>query len=312
MMTNAVMMKTQYEAAQEKRLGIASAIILIALPLLIGLGVLLGQRWYMPISLLMLILIMLPFFMIFERRKPKAREIVLIAMMSAIVVTVHLVFHLVLPVQIGTALVVIAGIALGPEAGFLVGALSRFVCNFYMGQGAWTPWQMFCWGILGFLAGLAFNRGNIQKLNSRTFKVIMGPTICIVFAELVAYITVVLFPAGESGYQWRFYVFGLLGLLVGTLLQRERLPISNLTMAFFTFFTTFVIYGGIMNLATMVTSTAMPGGEAISLAALKTVYIAGLPYDLLHGFTAALCVYLFGEPMIQKLERIKIKYGIYK
>ena len=311
-MTNTATMKTQYEVATEKRLGVASAIILIGLPLLIGLGILLGQRWFMSISILMLIMIMLPFFMIFERRKPKAREIVLIAMMSAIVVTVHLAFHLMLPVQIGTALVIIAGIALGPEAGFLVGALSRFVCNFYMGQGAWTPWQMFCWGLLGFLAGLAFNRGNIEKLNSRSFKVIMGPTLSIVFAEIVAYISILLVPAGDSGYQWRFYLLGAVGLLVGTLLQKERLPISNLTMALFTFFTTFVIYGGIMNIATMVTSTAMPGGEAISLAALKTVYIAGLPYDLLHGFTASLCVYLFGEPMIQKLERIKIKYGIYK
>ena len=100
---------------------------------------------------------MLPFFMVFENRKPKAREIVLIAMMSALTVCVHIFFHITLPLQIGTAMIIISGISLGPEAGFLIGAISRFVCNFYMGQGPWTPWQMFCWGILGFLAGMAFN-----------------------------------------------------------------------------------------------------------------------------------------------------------
>ena len=42
----------------------------------------------------------------------------------------------------------------GGEAGFLTGALSAVVSNFYFGQGPWTPFQMFSWGILGFLAGL--------------------------------------------------------------------------------------------------------------------------------------------------------------
>ena len=35
-------------------------------------------------------------------------------------------------------------------------------------------WQMFCWGLLGFLAGLAFNRATLEKLKSRDFKVVMG------------------------------------------------------------------------------------------------------------------------------------------
>ena len=97
--------------------------------------------------------------MVFEKRKPKAREIVLIAMMSAITVACHMFFHVTVPIQIGTALVIVAGIGMGPEAGFLVGALSRFVCNFYMGQGPWTPWQMFCFGIVGFFSGIIFTKG---------------------------------------------------------------------------------------------------------------------------------------------------------
>jgi len=312
-MTEGRITETQYQVAQRKRMYISALLILLLVPLIIGAGSMLGTGSYMIVSVLILILIMAPFFMIFEKRKPKAREIVLIAMMCALVVTIHLVFHIAFPVQIGTALIIVSGIALGPEAGFLIGALARFICNFYMGQGAWTPWQMFCWGILGFLAGLAFNRGNIEKLNSRSFKLIMGPTLVVIFFEIVAYTSVILFPGNEEGgYQWRFYVFGAVGLLLGILLQRKRLPISGITMAAFTFVTAFIVYGGIMNMAFLVTASGMPGSEPISLVGLKTIYISGLPYDLMHALTAALSVFIIGEPMIQKLERIKIKYGIYK
>ena len=161
---------TQFEAAQKKRRRLSAVLICIAMPATIGLGMLLDQGKYMVISLLILLYTMLPFFMVFEKRKPKAREIVLIAMMSALTVYAHIFFHVTVPIQIGTAMVIISGISLGPEAGFLIGAISRFVCNFYMGQGPWTPWQMFCWGLLGFLAGLAFNKVDLDQLKSRNFR----------------------------------------------------------------------------------------------------------------------------------------------
>ena len=56
------------------------------------------------------------------------------------------------------AIVIITGVSLGAEAGFLTGALAGFVSNFFFGQGPWTPWQMFSFGIIGFLAGLIFRR----------------------------------------------------------------------------------------------------------------------------------------------------------
>ncbi len=305
---------TQYEAASRKRLGVSSVIILVVLPVLIALGAfVLDEKWYMPLSLLMLVLIMAPFFMMFERRRPKAREIVLIAMMSALTVVSHLFFHIVIPIQIGTALVIISGISLGPEAGFLIGALSRFIVNFYLGQGMWTPWQMFCWGLLGFLAGLCFNKGVLDQGNSRSFKAVMGPVLSVLFAELVAYAVYLLVPGGdEEFFGWRVYAFGAAGLLAGVLLQRKRLPLDPLTLTAFTFLTTFVIYGGIMNFASMVTSMNMPGNTGFSREALRALYISGIPYDLMHAGTAALCVFFLGDPIVKKLERIKIKYGIYR
>ena len=305
---------TQSEAARKKRLAVSTVIILVLIPaILVATVFTVSNGWYLPLSILVLVLVMAPFFMVFEKRRPKAREIVLLATMSALTVVIHMFFHIILPVQIGTAMVIIAGVSLGPEAGFLIGALSRFVVNFFIGQGMWTPWQMFCWGLLGFLAGFAFNLNEEDRMKSTSFKVIMGPLLAIVFAELIAYVSYLIYPGSDPGFPfWRLYAFGALGLLAGVLLQRKRLPADGLTLALFTFVTAFVIYGGLMNCAAMVTGAIYPGSDGVSLSALRAVYISGAPYDLLHAATAALSVFILGEPMIKKLERVKIKYGIYK
>lgn len=315
---------TQYQAAARKRTMISAAIIFVLIPATMIFGVVvLDQGMYMVISLLVVIYTLIPFFMVFERRKPKAREIVLIAMMAALTTVFQVFFHVTVPIQAGTAMVIVSGIALGPEAGFLVGALARLVCNFYIGQGPWTPWQMFCWGLLGFLAGLAFNRVDpatlkkrekpLLQINSRNFRIILGPVLCVFFAAAAAYISYLIWPGDDTTFLgWRLYIFGAAGLLAGVLLQRKRLPADSLTMALFTFFVTFVIYGGIMNICAMVNASVMPGADPVSLSTLRVLYIAGAPYDAVHGATAALFIFLFGDLFVGKLERIRIKYGIYR
>ena len=318
--------------ARRKRTFAAAVCIFILMPATIAFSTLaLGGAKYMITSLLIIIYTMVPFFMIFEKRKPKAREVVLIAMMTAITVATHIFFHVTVPIQIGTAMVIISGVALGPEAGFMVGALARFVCNFYMGQGPWSPWQMFCWGLLGFLAGMSFNKITvknryenlggegqnadtvaIEEKRSRTFKIVMGPVMCILAGVILAYVTYIFFPGKDTTFWgWRVYAFGAAGLLAGALLQRKRMPADSLTLALFTFMTTVIIYGGIMNMAAMFTSSGIPGND-ISFNTLRLLYISGLPYDLYHGVTASVCMFVIGNPMIEKLERIKIKYGIYR
>lgn len=306
--------ESHYMAAARKRLELTAVLIFLVIPALIALTVFLGsKRLYMPLSLLILVMIMAPFFMIFERRRPRAREVVLIAMMSALIVASHTFFHIAFPVQIGTAMVIISGISLGPEAGFLIGAMSRFVCNFYMGQGAWTPWQMFCWGLLGFLAGLAFNRELSEDDGISNFKKIITPLLCVIFSELVAYISFLLWQGSdETFFGWRVYLFGIIGLILAVAFQRGKLKTDNITMAVFTFVVTFVIYGGIMNFAAMCLSMNEPGSLGIGVKALKALYVSGVGYDFYHALTAAICVFVIGTPMVNKLERIKIKYGIYK
>ena len=85
-----------------------------------------------------------------ERRQIGARRMVLSAVMIALCVAGRLIPFF-KPV---TALTVLTALYLGGEAGFLVGALSALLSNFYFGQGPWTPFQMLAWGLIGLFAGL--------------------------------------------------------------------------------------------------------------------------------------------------------------
>ena len=108
------------------------------------------------LGLLFLLASAIPFILVFDKKKPQARELVPIAVMAAIAVVGRTVFEIIpLPnFKPCSAIIIITAVAFGPEAGFLTGALTAFVSNFIFGQGPWTPWQMFTWGLVGFLAGV--------------------------------------------------------------------------------------------------------------------------------------------------------------
>jgi len=130
-------------------------IYLILIPLLIILGFLLYEdRQYHIISLIIVILALLPFFFHFEKRIPSAAELVLIAVLTALVVASRILFSPFPFVKPVIALLILIAMVLGKEMGFVVGALSALLSNFYFMQGAWTPYQMFAWGLIAYFAGL--------------------------------------------------------------------------------------------------------------------------------------------------------------
>lgn len=229
---------------QKKYVNILSWIIFaIVMPLTILFGIyVLGDRKYYFISIIMILLTMVPFFMLFEKRKPKARELIIIAVLSAIAVVGRIAFFMIPQFKPVMAIVIIAGVAFGGEAGFLTGAISAFVSNFFFGQGPWTPWQMFSFGIVGFIAGILFKREKLK--HNRVL-------LCI---------------------------FGALGTLI--------------------------IYGGIINLSTLFMTTS-----TITLEGIIGVYLTGFYFDLIHAASTAVFLFLISKPMLEKLERIKIKYG---
>lgn len=304
---------TQYEIASRKRTKVSLVMILICIPVtLLFVIALWGQKKYMLLSMIILAYTLVPFVLVFERRKPKAREIVMIAMMSALTVLCNLICQFT-PLKAGSALVIIAGIALGPEAGFLVGALSRLICNIFQGQGPWTPWQMVCWGILGFLAGLIFNKVEVNRIKSKDFRIVLGPVVCIFVALIAGYVSYLLWPGADTSFWgWRLYAFGGAGFIIGGLLQHKRLPVDGITLTLYTFFSIFIIYGGIMNICAMVSASLIPGGAPADWTSLRILYLSGTPYDFGHALGASIFMFLFGEKMISKLERVKIKYGFYR
>jgi len=90
-----------------------------------------------------------------EQGPGSSKELVLIATLAAAAAAGRVLFAAVPNVQPVTVIAVVSGVALGPRAGMAVGGLAAFVSNFYLGQGAYTPWQMLAWGGCGLLGGLA-------------------------------------------------------------------------------------------------------------------------------------------------------------
>ena len=227
-----------------KRTVAAAALILLTIPITIYLGVqIFDDRRFYFISILIIFQTMLPFVLIFEGRKPQAREIIVIAVLCAIAVAGRSAFFMLPQFKPVVAMVIIAGVAFGGEAGFFVGSATGFVSNMFFGQGPWTPWQMFAFGVIGFLAGILFRKG----------------LLC-------------------------------------------RSPIS---LAAFGGITTFIVYGGIMNPASVIMWQPNPTGEMFLLA-----YLQGIPFDLVHTAATVFFLIIISRPMLEKLDRIKVKYGL--
>ncbi|MEC0089235.1 ECF transporter S component [Paenibacillus macquariensis] len=227
-----------------RRTLLAAVLILIVIPATMMLGIfVLNDRKYYFISLLIVLYTMIPFAMVFEKRKPQARELIVIAVLTAIAVAGRGAFFMLPQFKPVVAIVIIAGVSLGAEAGFLVGAVTGFVSNFFFGQGPWTPWQMFCFGFIGFVAGILFEKGLLKK--------------------------------------------------------------TKLSLCVFGGLATLLIYGGIINIGSLMMFTSQ-----FSWQALLATYISGFWFDMVHAIATVVFLYFISQPMIEKLDRIKMKYGL--
>lgn len=139
-----------------KKAGWATLIVLVFLiPGTLFLGTHLHGRWYYLTATLVVTEAMLPFFLLFESRKPQARELVLLAVLCALAVVSRV--AVVLPSLKPTlAVIMLVGMAMGAQSGFLCGAVTALASNFFFSQGPWTPWQMLAYGLAGLLAGLVW------------------------------------------------------------------------------------------------------------------------------------------------------------
>lgn len=226
-----------------KKSNIATLIVfLILIPLTLYFGSKLSGRGYYITGLLIIAEFMIPFFMAFERRKPQARELVVLAVMCAIAI----IGRVAIPVpnfKAAFAIIMLTGIAFGPESGFVVGAITAFASNFFYGQGAYMPWQMMAYGAGGMLAGFVFIKNKIPRK------------------------------------PWIMAVFGFFAVIlwIGPLLDSSHI---------------FLMMPEINN-KTIIASLA-----------------SGFPVNVSQGICTAIIMLLFGKALLEKLDRIKLKYGM--
>jgi energy-coupling factor transport system substrate-specific component len=90
----------------------------------------------------------------FERSRPPARVVSLVAALAALAVVGRIAFAAIPNVKPTTDIVLFAGYTLGAAPGFAVGAVAALVSNFFISQGPWTPWQMAGWGLVGIFGAL--------------------------------------------------------------------------------------------------------------------------------------------------------------
>lgn len=200
-------------------------------------------RLYYLIALLIIVGTMVPFFVSFERREARSRELVVLATLAALAVAGRVAFFFLPQFKPVCAIVTIAGVCFGGESGFLVGAVAGFVSNFFFGQGPYTPWQMFCFGIVGFAAGLLFHRGPLKA--------------------------------------------------------------GRLSLCLYGGLSTFLLYGGFINLGSLLIM-----GFPLTPASIVACYASALPFDLVHAAASVFFLFVLGRPLIDKIDRVKAKYGL--
>ena len=226
-----------------KKSNIATLVVFFLLiPVTLFFGSKLPGRGYYITGTAIIIELMIPFFMAFEGRRPQARELVVIAVMCAIAIAARVA----IPIpnfKAIFAVIMLSGIAFGPEAGFMVGAISAFASNFFYGQGPYTPWQMMAYGAGGMLAGFCFAKG--------------------------------------------------------------RLPRKPWVMAIFGFFAVVLWVGPLLD-----TSSVFLMLSDINWNSLLLTYGAGLSVNISQAACTVLIMLLFGRPLLDKLDRIKVKYGM--
>lgn len=228
-------------APRRKLTVVGVPLVLGALTLMAGELLFQGKQYHW-ISLLLLLEGLLPSFFWFERRRPGARELVLLACLCGLGVAGRGAFFWAPQCKPVTALTILTGVSLGGQAGFLVGAVTMLVSNLFFGQGPWTPWQMFAMGCIGGLAGSLFSR-------------------------------------------------------------RGRRPRKGM-LCLFGFLAAVVLYGAVMN-----TASVLLWSHSLQWELIAAACAAGLPMDLLHGGSTALLLYLLADPVQGKLDRMREKYG---
>ena len=222
-----------------KTLRIVVPFVLIPAVVLAGVFVF-KENMYAWITVVCVILALILFYASFDKKIVGTRRMVIIAVMTALSVIGRAVFSLIPAFKPITSIVIITAIWIGPESGFLVGSLTAVISNFQFGQGPWTPFQMFAWGMIGLIAGYL---GDPLR-RSRVALAVYGAFSGIAYSMIMDIWTVLWY--GE-GFKWELYAAAL---------------------------------------------------------------VTAIPYTIGYAVSNVVFLLVLGRPFGEKLQRVKIKYGV--
>ena len=205
-----------------------------------------GDRLYLIASVVLIILAIVIFVRSFERKKPGTKDVVLLSVMISLGVVGRLVFFMVPQFKPCAAIVIITGIMLGKQAGFLSGVMTAFISDMFFGMGPWTLWQMIGFGLMGLISAIIFNQERIEKMGG--------------FAKLI--------------------------------------------LCTYGFLVTFLLYGLLMDTATVFMVTDKP-----KVSTFIATYSAGIVFNMIHGISTFIFLYLMANPLSKKIKRVLVKYG---
>ncbi|MCR4686776.1 MAG: ECF transporter S component [Lachnospiraceae bacterium] len=180
-----------------RKLRILIPLIIVPVIITIGVGIM-SDKQYALVALLVTVAALAYMFLGFNNSQTNIRYIVVLSVMSALSVLSRCVFTFLPAFKPMTAIIILTGMYLGPEGGFMCGALTALFSNFFFAQGPWTPFQMFAFGILGLASGLI--KKPLRK--STTLLLIYGAIGGIAYS-LIMDIWTVLWYSG--GFAWDLY-----------------------------------------------------------------------------------------------------------
>lgn len=136
---------------------------LVAVPFVLAACAVTGAAASAALTMLVVVVCLGLFFASYEVSQPALRQIMPTVVLAAVAAAGRVLFAAVPDVKPVTAICIVAGATLGRRNGFMTGALAALVSNLFFGQGAWTPWQMYAWGLVGYLAGVLSDRGAFKR-----------------------------------------------------------------------------------------------------------------------------------------------------
>ncbi|MDR1359055.1 MAG: ECF transporter S component [Coriobacteriales bacterium] len=236
----------------------------------------------------------------FEGHRPRAREIVTLAVMCALCVAGRAAFFMLPSFKPVAAIVIIAGVALGAESGFLIGALAAFVSNFVFGQGPWTPFQMFGFGLVGLFAGLLFHKREMAVSQLGQARHVAdendgtGESIGAGQSN----------SAGENG-SADASVNTIAAQLAALSANRKAWWLRLGLLCAYGGFAALAIYGPIVDVASLFMFSESVSGEA-----LVVMLTSGLPFNIIHASATVFFLLVLAPAMLEKLERVRVKFGL--